>query len=104
MKAIYGRWMDNWERKLATRDTNRVARPFDWGADWLHSCGFPAFPVGANSDAAAHVSRFATEALADSDRFFAYSPVTGYELKGSRLCFPSPVQTRYPENNTAHAL
>ena len=24
-----------WERRLATVDTNRVVRPFDWGLDWL---------------------------------------------------------------------
>ena len=27
--------MDRWETKLATRDTNRVVRPFDWGLEWL---------------------------------------------------------------------
>jgi len=96
--------MDNWERELATRDTNRVVRPFDWGTDWLHSCGFPACPAEANGDAAVHVSRFATEALLDSDRFFAYPPVTDYRLQEGRLTFTSPVRTRYPENNTAHAL
>ena len=36
--------MDQWERKLATRDTNRVVRPFEWGTDWLNSLGFPALP------------------------------------------------------------
>ena len=41
MTGLYARWMDRWERKLATRDTNRVVRPFDWGADWLHGVGFP---------------------------------------------------------------
>ena len=34
--GFYGRWMDRWERKLATRDTNRVVRPFEWGTEWLH--------------------------------------------------------------------
>ena len=31
MTGLYARWMDRWERKLATRDTNRVVRPFEWG-------------------------------------------------------------------------
>jgi hypothetical protein len=30
--GIYARYMDRWERKLATRDNNRVVRPFEWGA------------------------------------------------------------------------
>ena len=31
MPGLYARWMDRWERDLATRDTNRVVRPFDFG-------------------------------------------------------------------------
>ena len=42
MMGIYARYMDRWERKLATRDTNRVVRPFEWGADWLNSLEFPS--------------------------------------------------------------
>ena len=40
MTALYARYMDRWERKLATRDTNRVVRPFEWGTDWLNSLEF----------------------------------------------------------------
>src|ERR1035438_3505010 len=35
MPGPYAYWMDRWERKLATRDTNRVVRPFEWGTEWL---------------------------------------------------------------------
>jgi Alpha/beta hydrolase domain containing 18 len=104
MKDLYAQWMERWERKLATRDTNRVVRPFDWGTDWLHTVGFPACPAQANGAAAACVSRFVTEALNDSQRFFDYQPVLDYRLQEGRLAFTSPVPTRYPENNTAHAL
>src|SRR4051794_26949041 len=112
MTRLYARWMDRWERKLATRDTNRVVRAFDWGADWLHSVGFPAFPASLNGDSAACMSRFVDQVLADSDRFFSYEPVRDFRLAGSltgnaaarELTFTSPVLTRYPENNTARAL
>src|SRR2546430_2616662 len=104
MPGLYARWMDRWERKLATRDTNRVVRPFDWGADWLHSIGFPGFPASVNGDSAACMARFVDQALADSDRFFSYEPVRDYRLKAGELTFTSPVPTRYPENNTARAL
>jgi hypothetical protein len=103
MPGIYARWIDNWERKLASRDTNRVVRPFDWGTEWLHSVGFPACPAEANGDAAACVSRFVAEAMADSDRFYSYAPVQDYQLCDGKLTFTSPVATRYPENNTVHA-
>ncbi len=104
MTGPYARYIDRWERKLATRDTNRVVRPFEWGTEWLHSVGFPSCPENANGDAAACVSRFVGEALADSDRFFSYPPVGDYQLRENRLTFTSPVPSRHPENDTVHAL
>ena len=104
MMGIYARYMDRWERKLATRDTNRVVRPFEWGTDWLSSLEFPSCPAVANGSSAECVARFVTETLADSDRFFSYEPVRDYRLEGNRLTFTSPTRTRYPENNTTHAM
>src|SRR6185436_15352549 len=49
------------------------------------------------------VSRFVTEALADSDRFYSYPAVTDYQLRDGLLTFTSPVPTRYPENDAVHA-
>jgi hypothetical protein len=96
--------MDRWERKLATRDTNRVVRPFEWGTDWLSGIGFPDCRNEANGNAAATVARFVNGALADSDHFYAYEPVRDYRLKDGRLSFTSPVRSPYPENNAAGAL
>ena len=100
--GIYARWMDRWERKLATRDSNRVVRPFEWGATWLHSLGFPAFPAEVNGDAASALRRFSREAVAHSDRFYSYAPVTDYRLENGLLNFTSPVESPYPENNLVH--
>jgi pimeloyl-ACP methyl ester carboxylesterase len=96
--------MDRWERKLATRDTNRVVRPFEWGTEWLNGIGFPACPAEVNGEAAASVSRFAAEALADSNRFYSYTPPGDYQLQQGRLTFSSPVRSGYVRNNTVHAL
>ncbi len=114
MRRLYARWIDGWERKLATRDTNRVVRPFDWGAEWLNSLQFPPCSAEVNGNGAACVSRFIDEALADSDRFYSYPPVADYRLREdgiasarsrpARLTFTSPVRSPYPENNTVHAL
>jgi hypothetical protein len=103
MPGIYARWMDRWERSLATRDTNRVVRPFDWGSPHLHSIGFPSFPADCNGDAPAHLQSFVAEALADSDRFFSYTPARDYRLEGGRLTFTSPAPSLDPENDTVHA-
>ena len=91
MTGLYARWIHRWEHKLATRDTNRVVRPFDWGTDWLNSVGFPSCPADANGDARECVARFVAEALDDSDRFFRYTPPADYRLKDGRLTFTSPV-------------
>jgi len=104
MPGLYARWMDRWERKLATRDTNRVVRPFEWGTDWLHGIGFPSCPAETNGNSAACVGTFADRAVAHSDRFFSYAAPGDYQLRDGRLTFTSPVETRYSENNTVHAL
>ena len=64
MTGLYAHWMDRWERKLATRDTNRVVRPFDWGTDWLHSIGVSHCPPDANGNAAGFVISSKTGARA----------------------------------------
>lgn len=104
MTGLYARWMDRWERKLATRDSNRVVRPFEWGTDWLHRIGFPLCPNEANGNSAACVNQFILEALADSERFYAYDPPSDFQLAGGRLTFTSPVQSGHAENDTVHAL
>jgi hypothetical protein len=100
--GFYARWMDRWERKLATRDTNRVVRPFEWGADWLARMEFPRWQA-SNGDAPAALARFADEAICDSDRFFAYKTVRDYQLTDGLLTFTSPVPSPYPENDVVHA-
>src|SRR5579872_515988 len=104
MPGLYARWMDRWERKLATRDTNRVVRPFEWGADWLHSIGFPEVPAEVNGNAADCVGRFADAATAQSDRFYTYTTPADFQLQGGRLTFTSAARTRYPVNDKVHAL
>jgi hypothetical protein len=103
MTGFYARWIDGWERKLATRDTNRVVRPFEWGTDWLARLDFPVCPPEANGASAECLSRFADEALKNSDRFFAYRPVRDYQLRQGHLTFTTPALSAYPENDTVHA-
>ena len=96
MPEFYSRWITNWERKLATRDTNRVVRRFEWGLDWL---GLPS----ANGNSRKVMREFVSGALADSGRFFSYETPRDYRLEGGRLTFTSPLETPYPENNLVHA-
>ena len=96
MYRYYARWIDLWERKLATRDTNRVVRDFEWGAEWL-------LGGSSNGDAPARLLQFVQNAAADSDRFFSYETPKDFHLKNGSLTFTSPSRTPYPENNRVHA-
>jgi hypothetical protein len=100
--GYYARWMDRWERHLASRDSDRVVRPFDWGSEWLDRLEFPRCHL--NGDGASKLPVFVEEALRDSDRFFAYATPRNYKLEGARLTFRSPVDSGYPENDVVHAL
>lgn len=93
---LYARWIIRWETKLASRDTNRVVRPFEWGLDWLDG-------VGDGDNPAAAVAQYVARALGDSEQFFAYRKPTDYHLEGRRLTFTSPLASPYPSNNRVHA-
>ena len=96
MSDIYSRWIASWELKLATRDTNRVVRPFAWGEEWLPD-------AHGNGDARRHVADFVSRTLADSDPFFSYERPRDYRTDGRLLTFTSPLSSPYPENNVVHA-
>jgi hypothetical protein len=93
---VIARSFHAWERRLASVDTNRIVRPFEWGLPWL---GFDE----SNSDPAAALSAYAGEALAASDHFYDCPPIDDYELKDGVLRFPSALETPYPVNNTVVA-
>ncbi len=88
----------DWERRLAAVTTDRVVRPFEWGADW----------IGARSDApsampeADALRAWADAAIRDSDRFYHVDPAPAYEFDGHNLQFESAVATPHPENNIVH--
>jgi len=85
-----------WEESLSRRDRNRIIRPFEWGWEFVQN-GAPA------ADPRQALLEFARSALADSDAYHSFRPVTDYHLEGTHLTFSSPVQTIYPKNNTVHA-
>jgi hypothetical protein len=95
--------MDAWERRLATRDTNRKSRPFEWGLDWLESIALPGFGAQPNGDGAAWLDRFAGAAREHSSCFYSYNTPTDYALDGRHLTFTTAAPCPYPENNTVHA-
>ncbi|HEX8499908.1 MAG TPA: dienelactone hydrolase family protein [Pyrinomonadaceae bacterium] len=95
---MLGRIIRAQERRHASRDTNRVVRPFEWGAEYVSE--FAGVPAGDPRAAVLAASRAAVER---SEEFYALAPVTDYALDGDRLTWTSGVRTPTPENNTARA-
>jgi len=85
-----------WERRLASAATDRVVRPFEWGADWIDPAFDPSSP-------GPHLERWADATVAASDAFFALPPCEDFTRDGEWLTFPSAVVTPHPENNLVRA-
>jgi pimeloyl-ACP methyl ester carboxylesterase len=86
-----------WEHRLASATTDRVERPFEWGADWLPVNG----SNGLSPDV--HVERWVDEIMGDTPAFFQPPPTSDYELAAGTLRFPSALVTPHAENNTVVA-
>jgi hypothetical protein len=85
-----------WEHSLSRRDTNRTVRPFEWGVDFVRN-GIPI------NDPRQYLLEYAREALAHSDAYHSYKPVSDYRIEGGHLTFSSPLASIYSQNNTVHA-
>jgi hypothetical protein len=84
------------ERWHARRDTNRIVRPFDWGASFIidHVNG---------DDPRELLRRHSRDVMLRSEEFYAAPHVADYELEGERLTWTSAVSTPSAENNRVHA-
>ena len=96
MSNFYSRWIGRWEAELASKDSNRIVRPLEWGTEWI-----PGFE--SNGNVAGSVRKHLERAVEHSDEFFSYDTPSDFELAGSKLTFTSAVSSPYPENNKVHA-
>jgi hypothetical protein len=94
---VIARAFHRWERRLASVATNRVARPFEWGVDWLADQGLPP------GDPRRVLSDWGEATVAGSDAFYAAEPATDYALDGDTLTFTSAFATPHAENNLVRA-
>jgi Uncharacterized conserved protein (DUF2048). len=84
------------ERWYSQRDTNRIVRPFEWGASFVRE--------HVNGDDPRSIFREHTrEVMSRSEDFYAIEPVADYELDGDVLTWPSLIETPTPVNNLARA-
>lgn len=84
------------ERWYSQRDTNRIVRPFEWGASFVNERVNGADPR--------HTFREHTrDIMQRSEDFYALPQVSDYKLEGDVLTWTSSVHTPSPENNIARA-
>lgn len=101
------RLFHNWEHRLASRTTDRVVRPFDWGLEWI---GIDPNGLGQES-AEQLVEQWVDEVMVDTGAFFSAPPTTDYQFESAgpdargegTLQFPSALVTPHPENNVVTA-
>jgi hypothetical protein len=94
---VIARFFHGWERRLASASTNRVARPFEWGVDWLADQDLP------DGDPGRVLQDWGEATVARSHAFYAVTPADDAVLTGDMLTFTSAVETPHPENNTVRA-
>jgi hypothetical protein len=90
---VIARVFHSWERRLASVATDRVARPFEWGAEWLDDQPLPPGPPRAA------LQSWGDATVARSDEFYRVSPALDYAVRGDVLTFTSAVRTPHAENN-----
>lgn len=84
------------ERHFAERDTNRIVRPFEWGAQFIKE--------HVNGDDPRQLFREHTQkVMRRSEEFYALPVITDYHLTGQQLTWTSAVHTPSLENNTVRA-
>jgi hypothetical protein len=94
---VIARAFHHWERRLAAVATDRVARPFEWGLDWLADQSLPP------GDPRQVLQAWGEATVAHSDAFYAVEPAPDYALRGDVLSFTSAIDTPHAENNIVHA-
>ena len=70
-----------WERRLADATTDRVVRPFDWGAEWIPFVSQSSLAAGRQNggnghDPAASVEAWVSEIMDDTDTFYTPPPTS----------------------------
>jgi hypothetical protein len=93
---LFGKWMRAREIAHTKKEDNRIVRPFQWGADFISDHVNGDDPRGL-------LREYSRQAMADSEAFYALSPIDDYELAGDQLTWTSAVHTPSAENNLVRA-
>ncbi|MFN9300096.1 MAG: RcgR family putative quorum lactone hydrolase [Acidobacteriota bacterium] len=103
LRRSYERWLDGWETDLATRSTDRVVRPFEWGMEWVGDLELPGLRPFDGGDEAAWLAEANQAIIRNGELYFQHRTPKDFTLDGEWLRFTSPLETPYAENNLVEA-
>lgn len=90
------RYMHKRERYLAYLNDNRVARPFEWGIEFLKE--------NVNGENPREFfPQFTKDVIANSDEYFSLPQINNFQLNENQLTWTSAIKTPSVENNTTVA-
>ena len=95
MTSWLERKIHRYERMRFAQEPNRRTLPFDWGLEHIGGASHP--------EPRSFLERFVTEAVAQSDDWYAVTPASDYALADNVLTFTSAIASPWPENNRVHA-
>jgi hypothetical protein len=87
IRSRYARWMNAWEYRLETRDSNRVVRPFEWGLDWtadfhgLPNLSKPLPTLNSSEEQKRYFFEMNDRLIANSDEFYGYTTPDDFMLE-----------------------
>ncbi len=87
-------WIHRRERALVRRDNNRRVLPFEWGVEFLLAQPSDMEPRQA-------IAQYVGDAVRRSDQFYDPGCRPAFNFADGWLSFPSPIETPYPDNNSA---
>lgn len=93
---MLGRWIRYREQARWRAETRRRVLPFAWGIEHLGG-------DARRDEPREFLARYADQALAASEHFYAATAPEWYQFDGELLAFPSAIQSVYPENNVVCA-
>lgn len=103
LRRSYERWLDGWETDLATRSTDRVVRPFEWGMEWVGDLELPGLRPFDGGEEAAWLAEANEAIIRNGELYFQHRTPKDFTLDGEWLRFTSPLETPYAENNLVEA-
>src|ERR1700728_4284673 len=96
MPSWYENRVRRYEQMRFDQEPKRRTLPFAWGVEYIGGDAADPHPED-------FFDRYVSDAVAQSDAWYAIEPATDYTLAENILTFSSAIASPWPENNRVHA-